>query len=117
VTAPGVLSVVERPISKPGAGQVLIRIEACGVCHTDSITVGGQYPRLTLPRVPGHEIVGRVEALGADASKWRIGQRVGGAKSDSGHSIKHPFDGPVAGGAQHSRSTDHRGRFFGADRG
>jgi alcohol dehydrogenase, propanol-preferring len=77
VTAPGVLSVVERPISKPGAGQVLIRIEACGVCHTDSITVGGQYPGLTLPRVPGHEIVGRVEALGADASKWRIGQRVG----------------------------------------
>jgi propanol-preferring alcohol dehydrogenase len=63
VTAPGVLSVVERPRAKPEAGQVLVRIEACGVCHTDAITVGGQYPGLMLPRVPGHEIVGRVEHL------------------------------------------------------
>lgn len=77
VTAPGVLSVVERPMSKPGAGQVLIRVEACGICHTDAITVGGQYPGLTLPRVPGHEVVGRIEALGANVSGWRIGQRVG----------------------------------------
>ena len=75
VTEPGKFAIVERPIPRPGAGQVLIRIEACGICHTDAITVGGNYPGLTLPRVPGHEVVGRVEALGANVSGWRIGQR------------------------------------------
>ena len=77
VTAPGVLTVVERPISEPGPGQVRIRVEACGICHTDAATVMGVYPGLTLPRVPGHEVVGRVEALGSGVSRWKIGQRVG----------------------------------------
>jgi propanol-preferring alcohol dehydrogenase len=77
VSAPGVLRVVERPISEPGAGQVRIRVEACGICHTDVATVNGVYPGLTLPRVPGHEVVGRVEALGSGVSRWKIGQRVG----------------------------------------
>jgi propanol-preferring alcohol dehydrogenase len=77
VSAPGVLRVVERPISEPGAGQVRIRVEACGICHTDAVTVMGVYPGLTLPRVPGHEVVGRIEALGSGVSKWKIGQRVG----------------------------------------
>src|SRR5216683_3110324 len=77
VSAPGVLRVVERPISEPGPGQVRIRIEACGICHTDSATVNVVYPGLALPRVPGHEIVGRVEALGSGVSRWQIGQRVG----------------------------------------
>jgi alcohol dehydrogenase, propanol-preferring len=77
VSAPGVLRVVERPISEPGAGQVRIRVEACGICHTDAATVMGVYPGLTLPRVPGHEVVGRVEALGSGVSRWKIGQRVG----------------------------------------
>src|SRR5246500_1451077 len=77
VSAPGVLRVVERPITEPGPGQVRIRVEACGVCHTDAATVMGAYPGLTLPRVPGHEVVGRVEALGSGLSKWKIGQRVG----------------------------------------
>ncbi len=77
VSAPGVLRVVERPISEPGAGQVRIRVEACGICHTDAATVMGVYPGLTLPRVPGHEVVGRIEALGSGVSKWKIGQRVG----------------------------------------
>ncbi len=77
VSAPGILRVVERPASKPGAGQVRIRVEACGICHTDAATVTGTYPGLTLPRVPGHEVVGRIEALGADVSRWKIGQRVG----------------------------------------
>ena len=58
VSAPGVLRVVERPISVPGAGQVRIRVEACGVCHTDAATVTGIYPGLNLPRVPGHEVIG-----------------------------------------------------------
>jgi alcohol dehydrogenase, propanol-preferring len=77
VSAPGVLRVVERQISEPGAGQVRIRVEACGICHTDAATINGAYPGLTLPRVPGHEVVGRVEALGSGVSKWKIGQRVG----------------------------------------
>src|SRR6202166_4478077 len=77
VSPPGVLRVVERPVSEPGAGQVRIRVEACGICHTDAATVMGAYPGLKLPRVPGHEVVGRIEALGSGVSKWKIGQRVG----------------------------------------
>jgi alcohol dehydrogenase, propanol-preferring len=77
VSAPGVLRVVERRVSEPAAGQVRIRVEACGVCHTDAATVTGAFPGLKLPRVPGHEVVGRIEALGSGVSKWRIGQRVG----------------------------------------
>ena len=77
VSAPGVLRLVERQIPEPGAGQVRIRVEACGICHTDAATVTGTYPGLILPRVPGHEVVGRVEALGSGVSRWKIGQRVG----------------------------------------
>ena len=77
VYEPGGLRVVERSISEPSAGQVRIRVEACGICHTDAATVTGTYPGLTLPRVPGHEVVGRIEALGAGVSRWKIGQRVG----------------------------------------
>jgi alcohol dehydrogenase, propanol-preferring len=77
VSAPGVLRVVERQVSEPRAGQVRIRVEACGICHTDASTVTGTYPGLILPRVPGHEVVGRIEALGAGVSRWKIGQRVG----------------------------------------
>ncbi len=77
VSAPGKLRVVERKVSEPGPGQVRIRVEACGICHTDAATITGIYPGLTLPRVPGHEVVGRIEALGSGVSKWKIGQRVG----------------------------------------
>src|ERR1700704_6194639 len=77
VSSPGVLRVVERQVSEPGAGQVRIRIEACGICHTDAATVTGSSPGLSLPRVPGHEAVGRIEALGSGVSRWKIGQRVG----------------------------------------
>src|SRR5580693_8398000 len=77
VSAPGKLQVVERLVTEPGAGQVRIRVEACGVCHSDAATVTGMYPGLKLPRVPGHEVVGRIEALGNGVSKWKIGQRVG----------------------------------------
>src|SRR5437667_5052071 len=77
VSEPGVLRVVERPMSEPGPGQVRIRVEACGICHTDAATVTGAYPGLKLPRVPGHEVVGRIDALGRDVSRWKIGQRVG----------------------------------------
>jgi propanol-preferring alcohol dehydrogenase len=77
VTSPGLLRVVDRPVSEPGAGQVRIRVEACGICHTDAATVTGTYPGLKLPRVPGHEVAGRIEALGSGVSRWKVGQRVG----------------------------------------
>ncbi|MHB8215600.1 MAG: alcohol dehydrogenase [Candidatus Sulfotelmatobacter sp.] len=77
VSAPGSLQVVERIIPEPGPSQVRIRVEACGICHTDVATVMGAYPGLTLPRVPGHEVVGRIEAIGGGVSRWKIGQRVG----------------------------------------
>src|SRR5271163_854931 len=77
VSAPGTLRLVERSVKEPGAGQVRIRVEACGVCHSDAATVMGAWPGLTLPRVPGHEVVGRIDALGAGVTRWKIGQRVG----------------------------------------
>src|SRR5215467_11635522 len=77
VSALGSLQVVERPVTEPAAGQIRIRVEACGICHTDAYTINRTYPGLTLPRVPGHEVVGRIEALGQGVSRWKIGQRVG----------------------------------------
>src|SRR3981189_2473131 len=77
VSAPGTLRVVDRQVSEPATGQVRIRVEACGICHTDAASVTGIYPGLKLPRVPGREGVGRIEALGSGVSRWRTGQRVG----------------------------------------
>ncbi|MGB2616945.1 MAG: alcohol dehydrogenase catalytic domain-containing protein, partial [Candidatus Acidiferrales bacterium] len=76
VSAPNVLRVVERTISEPAASQVRIRVEACGVCHSDSGTVEGLFP-INWPRVPGHEAVGRIDALGPGVQGWTVGQRVG----------------------------------------
>jgi propanol-preferring alcohol dehydrogenase len=75
--APGRLELVGLPIRGPGPGQVRIRIEACGVCHSDSATVEGVFPGIVYPRVPGHEVVGRIDALGASVQGWAVGQRVG----------------------------------------
>src|SRR5258705_2159621 len=77
VYEPGKLRIVERSIPEPGPNQVRIRVEACGICHTDAATVTGAYPGLKLPRVPGHEVVGRIDGLGSGVSRWKIGQRVG----------------------------------------
>jgi alcohol dehydrogenase, propanol-preferring len=77
ISAPNLFRVVERPVPEPGPGQVRIRVEACGVCHTDSATITGAYPGLKFPRVPGHEVVGRIDALGSGVAKWKVGQRVG----------------------------------------
>src|SRR6202165_3973380 len=77
VTAPGVLRVVERPVSEPGAGQVRIRVKSGGSGHADAAPITGVSPGLSLPRVPGHEVVGRIEAIGSGVSRWKIGQRVG----------------------------------------
>jgi propanol-preferring alcohol dehydrogenase len=77
VTAPGTLELVEREISDPEAGHVRIRVEACGVCHSDSPSIEGNRSGAVFPRIPGHEIIGRIEAVAWDVSNWAIGQRVG----------------------------------------
>jgi D-arabinose 1-dehydrogenase-like Zn-dependent alcohol dehydrogenase len=69
--------IVEREIPKPGARQVRIKIQACGVCHSDSLTVEGAWPGIQYPRVPGHEVAGIIDELGAEVSAWKKGQRVG----------------------------------------
>src|SRR5499433_3981745 len=76
VPRPGEFSEVSKPVLEPGPNQVRIRVEACGVCHSDSGTVEGSFP-IDLPRVPGHEVVGRIDALGSGAQGWALGQRVG----------------------------------------
>lgn len=73
----GPFEVVSREVRDPGPGELRIRVEACGVCHSDALTKAGAYPGLTLPRVPGHEIAGRVDAIGADVTGWEPGDRVG----------------------------------------
>src|SRR6202521_1251045 len=69
--------IVEREIPKPGAGQVRIKVQACGVCHSDVLTKEGKWPGIQYPRVPGHEIAGVIDELGAGVSAWKTGQRVG----------------------------------------
>jgi D-arabinose 1-dehydrogenase-like Zn-dependent alcohol dehydrogenase len=73
----GNFEVVERPIPEPGRGQVRIRVEACGLCYSDSLVKEGHWPGIQYPRVPGHEIAGRIDAIGADVTLWKAGQRVG----------------------------------------
>src|ERR1700734_857274 len=74
--APGKLELVQKPFTEPPPGHVRIRVEACGVCHSDSATVKGVLP-IQWPRVPGHEAVGRIDAIGEDVQGWAVGQRVG----------------------------------------
>src|SRR5262249_51095576 len=76
VSRPGEFSEVKKPVLDPGPNQVRIRVETCGVCHSDSGTVEGLFP-INWPRVPGHEVVGRIDALGSGVQGWVIGQRVG----------------------------------------
>ncbi len=71
------LEVVERDIPEPGAGTVRIKVEACGVCHSDSFTVEGLWPGIEYPRIPGHEVVGTIDAVGAGVEGFTTGQRVG----------------------------------------
>ena len=76
--AGGPLELVERPIPDPPAGWVRIKVQACGICHSDVITKAGAFPGIEYPRVPGHEVVGVVDALGRDVpARWTVGQRVG----------------------------------------
>ena len=69
--------IVEREIPEPGTGQVRIRVLACGVCHSDVLTVEGLWPGIEYPRVPGHEVAGIIDEVGENVSGWTNGQRVG----------------------------------------
>jgi D-arabinose 1-dehydrogenase-like Zn-dependent alcohol dehydrogenase len=78
VPGPGAeFQIVEREIPVPGPGQVLIKLQACGVCHSDAFTKDGSWPGIQYPRIPGHEVVGVVAKAGAGVSEWKRGQRVG----------------------------------------
>ena len=70
-------SIVEREVPNPGPGQVRIKVKACGVCHSDVLTKEGGWPGIQYPRVPGHEVVGLVDEVGAGVTAWKKGQRVG----------------------------------------
>src|ERR1700761_2105247 len=75
--ANGPFEVVERDIPEPPAAHVRVKVQACGVCHSDSITKMGLFPGIEYPRVPGHEAVGIIDALGERVPEWKVGQRVG----------------------------------------
>jgi D-arabinose 1-dehydrogenase-like Zn-dependent alcohol dehydrogenase len=78
VPSPGAdFQIVQREIPNPGAGQVRIRVQACGVCHSDSLTKEGSWPGIQYPRVPGHEVAGVIDEAGAGVLAWKPGQRVG----------------------------------------
>ena len=78
ITEPGAeFTIVERTVPEPGARQVRIKVQACGVCHSDALTKDGSWPGLQYPRVTGHEVAGVVDDLGSGVSEWRVGQRVG----------------------------------------
>ena len=78
VTRPnGPFEIVEREIPEPGAGSVRIKVEACGICHSDSFTKEGIWPGIQYPRVPGHEVAGIIDAVGTGVVGWTPGQRVG----------------------------------------
>lgn len=69
--------IVEREVPEPAAGQVRIKVQACGICHSDVLTVEGSWPGIQFPRVPGHEVAGIIDEVGDGVSAWKKGQRVG----------------------------------------
>ena len=78
ISKPGAgFQIVEREIPEPQAGQVRIKVQACGVCHSDVFTVEGSWPGIQYPRVPGHEVVGIIDEVGDGVSEWKKGRRVG----------------------------------------
>ena len=76
-SAGGPFEIVERPIPEPPADWVRIKVQACGVCHSDSVVKEGYFPGIQYPRVPGHEVIGVVDAVGPGVSQFKVGQRVG----------------------------------------
>lgn len=77
VKAGGDIELVTREVRNPEAGWVRVKVQACGVCHSDSVTKEGLFPGISYPRVPGHEVVGLVDAIGDGVTMWKVGQRVG----------------------------------------
>lgn len=75
--AGGDWELIERAMPEPGEGQVRVKVEACGICHSDALVKEGLWPGLQYPRVPGHEIAGRIDALGDNVTAWTVGQRIG----------------------------------------
>jgi D-arabinose 1-dehydrogenase-like Zn-dependent alcohol dehydrogenase len=75
--AGGDFEIVDREIPTPGTGQVRIKVQACGVCHSDALTKEGLWPGIQFPRVPGHEVAGIIDELGPGITTWKPGQRVG----------------------------------------
>jgi D-arabinose 1-dehydrogenase-like Zn-dependent alcohol dehydrogenase len=71
------LELVERPMKEPGPREARIKVEACGICHSDAFPVTGAFPGIKYPIVPGHEVAGRIDAIGSDVTTWKVGQRVG----------------------------------------
>src|SRR4051795_8682217 len=98
----GPLELVERPVREPGPGAVRIRVLACGICHSDSMTKEGLFPGIEYPRVPGHEVAGVIDAVGPGVPGWELGQRVGVG-----------WNGGYCGYCDHCR----RGEFFACVRG
>ena len=98
----GPFEIVERPIPEPGAGWVRIKVQACGICHSDSLTKEGAFPGIQYPRVPGHEVAGVIDALGPGVAGWEPGQKVGVG-----------WNGGYCGYCDHCR----RGEFFACVRG
>ena len=70
-------ALVERPTPEPGPRQVRIKVEACGICHSDVFAATGTFPGVHYPAVPGHEVAGRIDAIGPEVTTWKVGQRVG----------------------------------------
>jgi D-arabinose 1-dehydrogenase-like Zn-dependent alcohol dehydrogenase len=91
------LEIVQRPVPEPGAGAIRIRVLACGICHSDSLTKEGTYPGIQYPRVPGHEVAGVIDAVGPGVAGWKPGERVGVG-----------WNGGYCGNCDHCR----RGEFF-----
>src|ERR1700726_808523 len=75
--AGGDFELVEREIPQPGPGQVRVKVEACGICHSDTLVKEGLWPGIQYPRVPGHEVIGIIDAIGSGVPDWKTGQRVG----------------------------------------
>lgn len=75
--ANGPFEIVERPIPEPPADWVRIKVQACGICHSDSVVKEGLWPGLQFPRVPGHEVMGIIDAVGEGVSQWKVGERAG----------------------------------------
>jgi D-arabinose 1-dehydrogenase-like Zn-dependent alcohol dehydrogenase len=100
--ARGPFEIVERPIPEPGAGTVRVKVQACGICHSDSFTKEGAFPGIQYPRVPGHEVAGVIDAVGAGVAGWKPGQKVGVG-----------WNGGYCGYCDHCR----RGQFFACVRG